>query len=398
LLKFLTMQACQEALLYDPTDAQTFYMVGILLNSYEERDAAEGFLLQSLELQQSGATYRWLGIIQIGMKRPKDAEIIWNEGLTRSPVLGGQMWEDMAIYHRSQKQWYECAQCGARALYMGYLKRPDFDKSIIRFARGNLAPADNEKFDKYMKIVPQEIKEMEAAAIAGRKQKTLTTTQEFNDWLEARNRTLGRNQKLESRQLNLTNAMLPPKVDGTVAAVTTPTSPTPPSGGNLLTGIDTNRHAVRGAWQKKTDSLVSPTSKEARIELPAQPPQEYNLEFSVLRLSGTGELVVGLVREGVQSAAFVDRAGQSGIPGGPALFRQPLLKRGRPAKLRFEVRRSGVSMFVNGRKAFARNVSGDLPETPRNWQVRNQFGLFLGSNSTGFAIRDLKLTPAKNVG
>jgi hypothetical protein len=53
---------------------------------------------------------------------------------------------------------------------------------------------------------------------------------------------------------------------------------------------------------------VSPRTANARIEMPVDLPQEYDFEFSVTRISGSGELVVGFVWEGVQSMVYIDRA------------------------------------------------------------------------------------------
>lgn len=436
LLHFLLVQTYHEAMLNDPTDPKLHYLVGVMLTGSNSHDQAESFLLQSLEIDPwsgGGSPYRWLGLIQARQKRGDDAEAVWQECVAKYPMVMGQVWEDLSILYRDRSDWKQSARCAARALFLHHLKRPDirpdFAKAVIALCKSKIPPAEMAALDVEIRNVPKELQSLAATARKHQLAGKPTLTSAFENWLESRNRTLGRKRRSDQAGLRtLSNALLPPFVspgtqlaDVAVAIIPkssattsssqgtprsakmTATSPDPTETGSSdesiekLSGlIDVNRHAVRGEWKLRGDSLVSPRTAKARIEMPATLPQEYDFEFRATRVSGSGELVVGFVREGVQSTVYIDRGGYtSGINGvRRPLFSKSLLRRSKSVRLKFAVRRKGLTVFADGRKAFNSDSSAEFPPTSTEWKVRNGFGAFLGSDSSMVMIRDITLKPA----
>jgi hypothetical protein len=349
-------------------------------------------------------------------------------------MVAGQFWEDLAIHYRFKSEWQKGAVCAAKALFLHHVikrpgVRPDFLVSLISLCKSKLSPVEVAALDREIREIPAALQKGKAEADKQKQEGKVILTPAFEKWLDSRNRSLGRRRQSDQAGLpTLANALIPPFVPpGTqladLAVAITPkssattsspqgtprpakpttTSPAPTKTGSSdesvekLSGlIDVNRHAVRGEWKLRGASLVSPRTAKARIEMPAPLPQEYDFEFSATRVSGSGELVVGIVREGVQSTVYIDRAGYtSGIDGVKRpLFSKSLLRRSKSVRLKFAVRRDGLTVFANGREAFKSKSSSEFPPTSSEWKVRNEFGAFLGSDSSMVMIRDITLKPA----
>lgn len=340
MIQFLLVQTYHEAMLNNPSDPKTYYMLGVMLLSAESHEQAEAFLLQALETDAwsgAGAPYRWMGVAQIRMKQPADAETVWLEGVAKHPMDAAQVWEDLAIHYRYRSEWRKAAVCAAKGLFLHHVVkrpgvRPDFLVSLISLCKSKLPADEIAVLDREIRQIPTVLQKARTEAQTQKQEGKVMLTASFEKWLETRNRSLGRQNTSEGPAIpTLTNAVLPsfvtPGTQGQtsvtpVAAKTTATksvrltmpvpsttTPQPPAAGTspLIEQIDVNRHAVRGQWRFRGEGLVSPRTTHARIELPGDLPQEYDLAFNVTRISGGGELVVGFVREGVQSVAYIDR-------------------------------------------------------------------------------------------
>jgi hypothetical protein len=280
LLQYLLVQTYHEAMLNDPADARLHYLVGLMLTNSKSPEQAEAFLLQSLELNpwiENGAAYRWRGLIQTRQKKDVDAEAVWKEDVAKFPMIAGQIWEDLSILYREREDWKESKRCAARALFLHHMKRPeirpDFAKSLIVLCRSKMPASESAAFQLELREIPKKL--TATATIAARHQKGATPiiTPAFQEWLDPRNRTLGRDRQADQPKTpTLTNSLLPPFVEpGTQVATsptavttnstpptTTPAKTSPPasaskpsesatdSSGQLIKLIDVNRHAVKG--------------------------------------------------------------------------------------------------------------------------------------------------------
>ena len=57
-------------------------------------------------------------------------------------------------------------------------------------------------------------------------------------------------------------------------------------------------------------------------------------------------------------------------------------------------RRIRVALYADGREAFNSTSQAEFPPTSTDWKVRNEFGAFLGSDSSMVMIRNITLNPA----
>lgn len=422
LLRFIITQTYQEAMMYDPTDARTYYMMGAMLQGYEEYEAAEAFLLEALELDPNGgggATYRWLGLVLATSKKADDALIVDLEAVAKHPISASQVWEDMAILHRDRGQWMDAAHCAAVALQLSQMGRPnvrpDFANALLRLCKSKVPPADVPKIDAFVADAAEELKKREEQALVHRQARKPIITVEFEKWLEARNRTLGRKGASAVAVARLSNAALPafvepgtPAPTGLIGATTKPPMPSgvpptatsttpapksPPGAGALLAGLDLSRQSVRGSWTLQDGVLTASSGAKSRLEFPNELPQEYDFECTLTR-TGSGQVVIGFVREGIQSMLYFDRANKdSGLSGiATPLFTKQLLKSTQPVQLKLEVRRTGVACYANGALAFKRESNGDFPKVPLEWAVRNRFALFVGSDQCAIRVENPTLT------
>lgn len=67
---------------------------------------------------------------------------------------------------------------------------------------------------------------------------------------------------------------------------------------DLMELIDTKTDAVAGEWRLEGKSLISDDTKEARIHIPYEPPEEYDFRINFARKQGEGEVVQFLAKAG----------------------------------------------------------------------------------------------------
>jgi len=74
---------------------------------------------------------------------------------------------------------------------------------------------------------------------------------------------------------------------------------------NLLAAVDPQRDGVRGAWRRnpETGELISDGSEFAQVEIPYQPPEEYDFEIRFTRLAG-GDFVAQLAVQNTHQFAW----------------------------------------------------------------------------------------------
>jgi serine/threonine protein kinase len=75
---------------------------------------------------------------------------------------------------------------------------------------------------------------------------------------------------------------------------------------NLLALIDPARDGKNGEWIFDGDSLVTPSVRQAVLEIPFEPPEEYELTAVVERKSGDNGLHIGLVAANSQTIMAID--------------------------------------------------------------------------------------------
>jgi serine/threonine protein kinase len=185
-----------------------------------------------------------------------------------------------------------------------------------------------------------------------------------------------------------------------------------PKAVDLLTLVDPSRDAVSGKWQIEAGALSCSSGEAARLMVPYQPPEEYDLTMVLSRRSGSDAIVVGLVGGSVQFGASLDAmSGQGGasflenFDGGGPLERNPTAVRGtlfvtgtQSHAVVYSVRRKGVTIHVDGRKVLS--WEGDFRRLGPNpiWKVPDNRALWVGSWGSELLISSIQLLPVTGAG
>ncbi len=397
-LKALATQGFLEALLNDPTNPTTYRALGVMMAEHGQNDAADALFKHALEMMPWGNDsqhYRQYGNHLAQTDRAKEAKIVWLEGVAKFPVEGALMWEDLAIYYRNEGDYTESGQCAANALYLFVSHkariRGNVVKAIYDLCLSKLpSPQSQQALRNYANAVPQELQKLAQRAEQDRKRNTLAIRQDFKRFLSEQDIRLSK-RKPRKTTVALNNRMLPPQVDPEAR----PSQQV--EGLDLLAGVDVTRHAIKGLWLNDGGKLASTVSPCARILIPAELPQEYELAMDVTRLDGAGELAVGFVREGTQSVFLIDAGGtRSGLCGlASGVHSGPVLPRDETVHVLIYVRREGLAIEANGQQIFLQKTDDDFPPTPAAWQVRDPFQLFLGSNDSSFRVDVLRMRQSR---
>ena len=388
LWKALATQGFLEALLNDPTNPKIYGSLAVMMTTYDEQEAAEALCKQTLEMMPWGDSpqhYRTYGHLLVRTDRKQGAEIVWQEGIVKFPMEGAQIWEDLAILYRDKEEYLESGQCAATALYLCLNHRAkirgDVVKKIYQLCLSKLPPHLQQELKTRAAAIPDELKKLALRAEQNRKRNTPAMRHDFKRFLSQEDIRLSK-RKSRKTTAALSNKILP----SSVAPTAQPS--TQVAGVDLLADMDVARHTIKGLWLSDAGKLISLASPNARIEIPAELPQEYDLAMDVTRLEGDGELAVGFVREGTQSVFLIDAGGsRSGISGYSAIVHSGrVLPQDKTVRILLYVRRAGLAVEADKQRIFLEKTSEDFPSTPAAWRVRDPFQPFLGSNESSFRI------------
>ena len=180
---------------------------------------------------------------------------------------------------------------------------------------------------------------------------------------------------------------------------------------DLLKLIRPDKDAVKGKWSFQGDTLISPADATARLQIPYEPPAEYDVTLNVERKSGNNSFVVGLMVGGRQCQVEMDGTQGTGtlltclrqIDGttlavNPTLHKGQVLDTGKVNQITCSVRKAGVTLSVNGKSIFSFRGGSERLSTPPDWQIPNKRVLFLGSYSTVYHITKMELAPISGQG
>ncbi len=182
-----------------------------------------------------------------------------------------------------------------------------------------------------------------------------------------------------------------------------PKKPPVPASIDLLKLIDPAKNAVDSPWHFDGAALVSPTTGNARLQIPYSPGPEYDLTVRLQRESGTQDFCLGLMFGGKQALVHFDWpmsgwiAGLSRIDGAEQnqttlTSAQLLLIPRKPMEIICQVRRNGIAATLDGKSIISWKGDADRLSLAERWRVPDQKALFLLSDSV-FRISVLELTP-----
>ncbi|HEV3004772.1 MAG TPA: trypsin-like peptidase domain-containing protein [Pirellulales bacterium] len=172
---------------------------------------------------------------------------------------------------------------------------------------------------------------------------------------------------------------------------------------DLLKRIEPGRDSVEGKWRFDGKDLVAPTVAYGRIEIPFDPPRDYDFAFVV---DGWRAVYVGLVVNERPVMLSLDppqafpKSGLEKVSGQLAnknvtTHEGRVLEAGKPNTVRCTVRPRSVDVTCNGQLIIAwRGDPSDLSWDEPNWAMPNSKRLYLGCwQECVYRISRLELTP-----
>lgn len=163
------------------------------------------------------------------------------------------------------------------------------------------------------------------------------------------------------------------------------------------------KDGIGGQWELVSGVLTSGNAPYAKLPFKYTPPEEYQIETTVERVSGNDALTFGLVLEGRQFTAVIDAyegttAGLEMIAGKRATenatrFKGKQTISAKPAQVMINVRKTEISLSVNGRKLFNWKAEPEKLSLVVEWAVPQKDCLFVGGYQSTFKFTRFDVTP-----
>jgi serine/threonine protein kinase len=171
---------------------------------------------------------------------------------------------------------------------------------------------------------------------------------------------------------------------------------------DLLPRIDPATDAIHGLWHKEEDSVLSPETAQALLQIPSPLPEQYRLEIQAERLSG-GRLVIGLIWRGRRIPVILDAMrimphgpGTDPAAAGSATEIPPEFDyHGPPESYVCVVRREGIVVALENQVEFTWWPEETLDASRAQWMIDNwkEPTLMLGTHVSRYRFWKIQLTP-----
>ena len=187
--------------------------------------------------------------------------------------------------------------------------------------------------------------------------------------------------------------------------------PRPAAGIDLLSFIDLERDQVSGKWTRDGAALVSPKLYGSRIEIPYEPPEEYELIVIAEPLDEPNGLIIGqrsgtnrfltLLSYGAEQEdrvnAIEDVNGQN-FAKNPTTVRRQVLKKNQLSQIVCRVTRVGVEVDCDGHRVL--DWQGDRTKLSLSdyWETPHKNALFLGAYDCRYRFHRVTLSPRSGEG
>lgn len=180
---------------------------------------------------------------------------------------------------------------------------------------------------------------------------------------------------------------------------------------DLLPMIDVQQDVVAGKWQKSEGVLESSRQYGARIEIPYQPPAEYELTVIATPLDEPNGLILGqllngrrflaLINHNVQqdrSASALENVDGRNVRNNATTIMANVLQKGRPSQIIVTVRKDSVVVICDGRKLIDWKGKPDQLSLGDYWSTPNNVALFLGAYDCRYRFSRVSVTPVSGRG
>lgn len=178
---------------------------------------------------------------------------------------------------------------------------------------------------------------------------------------------------------------------------------------DLLSLIDIKRDTVMGDWSLEGRVLLcTRILHSSRVQIPYEPPEEYELTIVTERKEGNAPIFVGLAHGTTQFMVGIDDyAGTVTALGtldgktskeNETAVNGRLLTNDKPVILVCTVRKTEVSLTIDGKKTINFKAGYERLAIPPNLAVPNKRALFVGCGNARFAISKMILTTISGQG
>lgn len=175
---------------------------------------------------------------------------------------------------------------------------------------------------------------------------------------------------------------------------------------DILDAVDVTRDTVAGQWKRDGGAVESNKQFGARLELPFEPPAEYQLAVTVRPLDAPHGLILGQRSGDRRFVVLVNYADQPGGLAASALenidgqnvgnattLRANLLRQGRPSTIICTVRRDSVTVTCDGREIIRWLGKPEQLSLSDYWKTPTENALFVGAYDCRYRFERLTLTP-----
>ncbi|MGI9472290.1 MAG: hypothetical protein ACR2NZ_12185 [Rubripirellula sp.] len=183
---------------------------------------------------------------------------------------------------------------------------------------------------------------------------------------------------------------------------------------DLLALIDTDDDGtpgewMKGKWTKAKSVLESPKAFGARLELPYAPPEEYRMTLVVEPLDDPNGLLVGNVSGTSRFVTLFNHQTPDGPKsaienidgrnvGNESTFNGSVLKKNRISQIIVTIRKSQVTMTIDGRTIVAWQGDRGRLSLSDYWKTPEEKALFLGAYDCRYRFHRVTLEPLSGTG
>jgi hypothetical protein len=177
---------------------------------------------------------------------------------------------------------------------------------------------------------------------------------------------------------------------------------------DLLRQIDPEKDSVATSWRFEKGVLSPGMNFRSRLQIPFQPPEEYDLTYVLTTTAPGNPMIFGLVGGAVQFNVALEGWGRHIVSGGEKKEINPPFTKalnygigeafGSENTIVISVRKTGFFFTVNGTKSVSWNGAYTKLSNPDDWAVPNKQALYIGSWDRPLEIRKITLTPISGQG
>lgn len=180
---------------------------------------------------------------------------------------------------------------------------------------------------------------------------------------------------------------------------------------DLLALVDVTKDRVSGEWTSEDGKLVSPKALGSRIELPYQPPDEYELVVITEPLDEPNGLILGqrsgdqrfqvlinyAQKEGAAVSAIENIDGKN-VGANVTTIQRPLLTQNRLSQIICTVKKDSVTVMCDGQVLIDWHGDAKRLSLSDYWKTPHDNALFLGAYDCRYRFHRVTLTPLNGEG